>query len=138
MTSFGLTVTISGGGESAWTFSRSDGVAVEWDGSIAQALATSLAQASLDAMAPESYQAPTSPDPISFGIAILHDATIALPLKLQLVPWTKLLADQLGDPNVIATGWSDLVTALSISDANQVTIVGYATQFAIPGITVLS
>jgi hypothetical protein len=80
---------------------------------------------------------PVVPDPAGFGLAILYDPTIAVATKNAVLPWIKLLQDQLavGATGPIAAGWNDLVTGLPISVADHQAIVGYATAHHIPGIS---
>jgi hypothetical protein len=134
--SYGLNVTVAGGGASAWVFARSDGTTIHRNGSEAQAAATAAALSTFAAMRPESVPDPPPPaDPVGFGLAIFQDPTISGPVKFGLEPWVSVLGDQIANPVVIATAWAGLVQGLGISSQDRATIAAYAVQYRVPGIS---
>jgi hypothetical protein len=125
---FGLTITVTGGGSSPWTYTRSDGQVF--------AFPASMPQQETDAWAIASFAGfdPATPDVGGFGTAIFQDPTLSLALKLELVQWMPLLQQNVANVVFISAAWAGLIASLSISSGNQATIAAYAAQFNIPGI----
>jgi hypothetical protein len=74
------------------------------------------------------------PDPGLFLTAIFNDASLPVAFRLASAPWLPVLTANLSSPSLITEAWEALAAQYGLTSAQQTTVVGYATTYAIPGI----
>jgi hypothetical protein len=77
--------------------------------------------------------APT-PAPGAFLTAIFNDSTLPMAFRLAAAPWLPVLTANMSNPALITQAWQALAAQYSLTSAQQTTVAGYATTYAIPGI----
>lgn len=133
---WGNAIVAAGGGSAPWVFTReADGLVVSFPGTMDSAAAQAAAVRAFNGMAPSGTVLPATPDPFGFGTAVFQDQGITLAVRMTLMPWIAILAQQLGNPELIAAGWDDLVAGVPIGSSDHSLIAAHATAYAIPGIT---
>ena len=84
------------------------------------------------------FTAPAAPDPVpdpaSFLMAVFNDGTLPVAFRLAAAPWLPVLTANLANPSLITEAWDSLAAQYSLTSAQQATVAGYATTYAIPGI----
>lgn len=133
---YGLTITITGGGDSPWVFTRSDGLVVQRDGDMSQAAASASALVTFDGLAPAGWSPPTQPDVNSFVKAVVA-SSVANAVKAYATAnlYALTVAIEVGNTDQIAAMWALCVSEYSVSSDDQATVAALATEYGIPGIT---